>query len=182
MIHLDQKITLKEFALTVGKILKDAGIDAVLTGGAVVAIYTDHKYQSFDLDFITHSSLKDLEKAFEGTGFYREGRYFKHPETEFFIDFPAPPLSVGNEPVTEFREMVSGNQYLKLLTPTYCVMDRLAAYYHWNDPQALAQALMVARENEIDLKKIETWSREEGMGKKYGLFVTRTREKPISDK
>lgn len=177
MIHLDKDITLKGFAMRVGKILKDAGIDAVLTGGAVVSIYTHNQYRSFDLDFITHSPLKDLKKAFEGTGFYREGRYFKHPETEFFIDFPAPPLSVGNEPVTEFREMVSENQYLKLLTPTYCVMDRLAAYYHWNDPQALAQALMVARENEIDLERIEKWSREEGMGEKYGFFLLQYKKK-----
>lgn len=180
MIHLDKDITLKEFALKVGKILKDAGIDAVLTGGAVVSIYTGDKYRSFDLDFITHSSLKDLEKAFEGTGFYREGRYFKHPETEFFIDFPAPPISVGNAPVTEFREMVSANQYLKLLTPTHCVMDRLAAYYHWNDPQALNQALMVARENEIDFKSIETWSRDEGMGGKYGFFLSQYNKKQDS--
>jgi len=172
MIHFNRKITLKEFALRVGNILKQASIDAVLTGGAVVSIYTDNKYQSFDLDFITHSSLKDLEKAFKGTGFYHEGRYFKHPETEFFIDFPAPPLSVGNAPVTEFREIVSKNHYLKLLTPTHCVMDRLAAHYHWNDQQALVQALMVAWENAIDLKKIKEWSYEEGMKKKYEYFLS----------
>lgn len=74
MININKKTTLKELALIVGKVLKDANIDAVLTGGAVVSIYTDNKYQSFDLDFITHSSYKELERAFEGTGFYRDGR------------------------------------------------------------------------------------------------------------
>lgn len=172
MIHFNRKMTLKEFALRVGNILKGASVDAVLTGGAVVSIYTDNKYQSFDLDFITHSSLKDLEKVFEGTGFFREGRYFKHPETDFFIDFPAPPLSVGNKPVTEFREIISKNHYLKLLIPTHCVMDRLAAYYHWNDQQALAQALMVARENEIDFEEVKRWSVDEGMGDKYEYFFS----------
>jgi len=170
MIHINKKMTLKEFALLVGKILKDASIDAVLTGGAVVSIYTDNKYQSFDLDFITHSSLKELEKAFKGTGFYREGRFFKHPETDFFIDFPSPPVSVGNMPVNEFKEIVSKNQHLKLLTPTHCVMDRLAAYYHWNDQQALVQALMVAHENVIDLKRIKKWSIDEGMSDKFEYF------------
>jgi hypothetical protein len=165
-------MTLKEFALLVGKVLKQASIDAVLTGGAVVSIYTDNKYQSFDLDFITYSSMKDLENAFSGSGFYREGRYFKHPETSFFIDFPAPPLSVGKMPVKEFKEIVSKNQYLKLLTPTYCVMDRLAAYYHWNDRQALVQAQLVAEENKIDLRKIKKWSLDEGMSEKFDYFLS----------
>jgi len=170
MIHFNEKTSLKEFALQVGKILKDASIDAVLTGGAVVSIYTDNQYQSFDLDFITHSSMKELNEAFEGTGFYREGRYFKHPETYFFVDFPAPPLSVGNMPVNEFNEIISENQYLKLLTPTDCVMDRLASYYYWNDQQALGQALLVAKEKKVNFKKIEKWSIEEGMRDKFEYF------------
>ena len=172
MTRITKKTTLKELASWVGKILKDAGIDAVLSGGAVVSIYTDNKYESFDLDFITHSSYKELGKAFEHTGFKRDGRFFRHPQTDFFIDFPAPPLSVGNKPVTEFTEMKSKNRYLKLLTPTYCVMDRLAAYYHWNDQQALAQALMVVHEtdNDIDLEKLKEWSSEEGMEDKFEYF------------
>ena len=177
MIHLNKKMTLKEFALFVGKILKQASIDAVLTGGAVVSIYTDNKYQSFDLDFITYSSMKDLENALSGSGFYREGRYFKHPKTDFFIDFPAPPLSVGNMPVKEFKEIILKNQYLKLLTPTYCVMDRLAAYYYWNDRQALDQALMVARENEIHFQRIKKWSLDEGMDEKFDYFISLCKKK-----
>lgn len=172
MIHISKKMTLREFALLVGKILHAASIDAVLTGGAVVSIYTDNKYQSYDLDFITHSSLKELEKAFKGTGFYRDGRFFKHPETDFFIDFPAPPVSVGNMPVNEFKEIISKDQYLKLLTPTHCVMDRLAAYYHWNDQQALVQALMVAQKNEIDFKRIKQWSIDERMADKFEYFFS----------
>ena len=165
-------MTLKEFALKVGKILKDASIDAVLSGGAVVSIYTNNRYQSYDLDFITHSSLKELEKAFKGTGFYRDGRFFRHPDTDFFIDFPAPPVSVGNAPVTEFNEIVLKNQYLKLLTPTHCVMDRLAAYYHWDDQQALAQALMVAQENVIDFDQVKKWSVDEGMIDRFEYFFS----------
>jgi hypothetical protein len=172
MIRINRKMILKELAFQVGKILKEASIDAVLTGGAVVSIYTDSKYQSFDLDFITHSSLKELEKAFKGTGFYRDGRFFKHPETDFFIDFPAPPVSVGNTPVNEFKEIVTKDQYLKLLTPTHCVMDRLAAFYHWNDQQALVQALMVAQENEIDFERVKTWSFDERMGDKFEYFFS----------
>jgi hypothetical protein len=172
MIRITKKMTLKEIASRVGKILKDARIDAVLTGGAVVSIYTDNKYQSYDLDFITHSSFKELEKAFDGTGFYRDGRFFKHPQTDYFIDFPAPPVSVGNTPVTEFNEIITEHRYLKLLTPTHCVMDRLAAYFHWNDQQALSQALMVAHDNAIDFKTIKKWSDDEAMGDKFEYFFS----------
>ena len=170
MIKITGTTTLKELALIVGKILKDANIDAVLTGGAVVSIYTDHKYLSFDLDFITYSTYKELKKAFKGTGFYQDGRYFKHPETDFYVDFPAPPLSIGNKPIEIFHEIVMEDKYLKLLTPTHSAMDRLAAYYYWDDQQSFLQALMIAKKNTIDFEEIRTWSQEEGMIGKYNNF------------
>lgn len=171
MIRINSRTTLKTLAQVVGKILAEAGINAVLTGGAVVSIYTDNKYQSYDLDFVTYSSCTELEKALEDAGFYREGRLFRHPDTAFFLDFPAPPLSVGQRPVTVFNELKSDEGYLKLLTPTHCVMDRLAAFYHWNDPQSLTQALLVVRSQPVDLGEIRKWSIEEGMEDKYILFV-----------
>lgn len=173
MINVTKETSLKELAAIVGKILKDANIDAVLTGGAVVSIYTDNKYQSFDLGFITYSSYKELEEAFKGTGFYRDGRFFKHPETDFYIDFPAPPLAIGNKPINEFNEIISKNQYLKLLTPTHSVMDRLAAYYHWNDQQSLIQALMIVKDHIVDYAEIKEWSKKEGMEDKYEHFKKR---------
>ncbi len=179
MINIAKNTTLKELASIVGKILKNANIDAVLTGGAVVSIYTDNKYQSFDLDFITHSSYKELERAFEGTGFYRDGRFFKHTKTDFFIDFPAPPLAIGNKPIKEFNEIITKNQYLKLLTPTHCVMDRLAAYYYWDDQQSLIQALMIVNDNVVDFSEIKEWSNDEGMGEKYERFYKEYKRQKI---
>jgi len=166
-------ISLRELALRVGRVLKDAGIDGVLSGGAVVSIYTRTRYQSFDLDFITHSSLKDLEAVLSPLGFIRKGRLFMHPDTNFYLDFPAPPLSVGNRPVSEFKELRDGSGYLKLLTPTHCVMDRLAAYFHWNDHQALEQALMVARAQRIDMEEVRSWSEAEGMSDRFHTFHDR---------
>lgn len=176
-MKITKNISLKDLALIVGKVLFDADIDAVLTGGAVVSIYTDNMYQSFDLDFITHSSYKKLEKALMGTGFFREGRYFRHPETDFFIDFPAPPIAIGNKPIYDFNEIITDERYLKLLTPTHCVMDRLAAFYFWKDNQSLYQAVMVALKNEVNLKEIEEWSIDEGMLKKFNQFVSELKKK-----
>ena len=59
---------------------------------------------------------------------------------------------------------------LKLLSPTDCIKDRLAAYYHWNDIQSLDQAILVAKGNKIDLKEIERWSINEGMIDKFKIF------------
>ena len=50
---------------------------------------------------------------------------------------------------------------LSLLFPTDCVKDRLAAYYHWDDLQALEQAKLVARNHKINLEEIRRWSEVE---------------------
>jgi hypothetical protein len=71
-------------------------------------------------------------------------------------------LQVGRAPVESVRELETSTGLLRLLAPTECVMDRLAAYYHWRDPQSLDQAVQVALRQEIDLRRIEQWSRAEG--------------------
>ena len=55
-----ENISLKELAALVLDILREGGIDAILVGGACVSLYTDSEYQSYDLDFVTHASLKDI--------------------------------------------------------------------------------------------------------------------------
>ncbi|MCM2321988.1 MAG: hypothetical protein NDJ90_01865 [Oligoflexia bacterium] len=60
---------------------------------------------------------------------------------------------------------------LKLLTPTDCVKDRLAAYFHWNDRQGLNQAVAVAKSHPIDVADIKAWSKREGMGNKFQDFL-----------
>ena len=80
----------------------------------------------------------------------------------------AGPLSIGSEPVKEIATVQLSTGKLSLLSPTDCVKDRLAAYYHWNDLQCLEQAVMVALDNRIDLKEVERWSRVEN---KYQEFL-----------
>lgn len=170
---IDESTTLKELALIVGGRLKECKINAVLTGGAVVSIYTSNHYQSYDLDFISHDSDHEIASALKAIGFEKRGRYYINPCTSFYIEFPSPPLAIGNKPIFTFNEIKTDFGYLKLLTPTQCVMDRLAAYYHWNDQQTLSQAIMVATSNPIDLMEIKKWSEEEGSMEKYREFVGR---------
>ncbi|HNT27302.1 MAG TPA: nucleotidyltransferase [bacterium] len=170
-MKITAKTTIKDLALIVCGTLKKNGIDAVLTGGAVVSIYTGNRYRSNDLDFISSASMKAIEAALAAIGFTKnKGRYFTHHDTELFVEFPSPPLSVGDRPVREFNEITTRSGYLKLLTPTHCVMDRLAAFYFWNDRQSLEQAVMVARAQSVDMKEIGRWSKVEKMTAKFEEF------------
>ena len=107
--------------------------------------------------------MERIKEALEELGFLKEtGRYFSHPDTELLIEFPPGPLSIGNSPVSSIQTMIIGNSTLNLLTPTQCVMDRLAAFYHWDDIQSLKQAILVAALHDMDMEYIAEWSKNEG--------------------
>lgn len=110
MEQITETTTIEELAGIVSAALEAAGIYAVLSGGAVVSIYTNNEYD------------------------------------------------VGT---------------LRLLTPTQCVMDRLAAYFHWNDLQSLDQALMVASSHPVNLSRLEEWAKREGANEKLETFKKR---------
>ena len=114
-------------------------------------------------------------------GFHKEiGRYFSHPDTEILIEFPPGPLSIGNSPVSSVQTMLIENSTLNLLTPTQCVMDRLAAFYHWDDTQSLKQAVLVASLHDVDIECIAEWSRWEGMNVQFNRFKADLRRKITS--
>lgn len=164
-------LDLKQLACIICKTLKEKGIDAVLVGGACVSIYSDNRYQSSDLDFVTYEEMKPIENALVELGFKRTGRQFSHPECDYFIDFVNPPISIGHEAIHEFSTLKTSSGTLRLLSPTDCVKDRLASYFHWNDAQALEQALMVAERHNIDLKDLGRWAKVEGFEKQFVKFL-----------
>ncbi len=169
------KITKKSDIQTIASIVCDYllkhEIDAVLSGGAVVSIYTNNEYESKDLDFISSSSIKEIEKALSEIGFTKSsGRHFTHPETEYFVEFPKPPLAIGNLPIKKWATQNNKAGKLQLLTPTHSVMDRLAGYFHWNDKQNLDQALMIAKKHPIKIKEIESWAKNEDETEKFENF------------
>ena len=176
MNKITSETTLKELAFIVGKVLKDCSIDAVLVGGAVVSIYSDNKYESSDLDFISSDSVKSIEDALAKIGFKKKGRYFQHDDTEFFVEFPPSPVSIGNQIVREFSTLENEQGYLMLLLPTYSVMDRLASFYFWNDWQSLDQAILISKHQKIDFSKIKQWSQEEGELEKYEIFFQKLKK------
>lgn len=163
------EMSLAELAAYVSTHLKNSDVQAVLSGGACVTIYTQNDYQSFDLDFIENVSTpyKELKNIMQEIGFYPQNRYFSNPDTPYFIEFPSGPLSAGDEPMSEIIERRYDTGILTLISPTECVKDRLAAYYHWNDRQCLKQAVMVSIHEPINLSEIERWSAHEGKLKEF---------------
>ena len=158
-----------EVAAYVAEHLRQCGINVVLTGGSCVTIYTDNRYQSYDLDFIEEgrAGRKKISLVLKKIGFKERDRYFTHPDTPFFVEFPAGPLAIGDEPIHDVAQLEYATGTLRLLTCTDCVKDRLAHYYHWKDRQCLDQAVMVAAGSEVDLEEIERWSRHEGMEEEF---------------
>lgn len=163
-------MSLQDFAITVAQALKEKNIDVILTGGAVVSIYSEGKYVSKDADFLSETDYQTIKKAMFDLGFKSLGKDFYHDDCSFAAEFPGYELVIGDEPMKPEGKIKSGNFTLRLLSPTQCVMDRLAAFYHWKDRQSLQQAIMVAKNHPVKLKAIEAWSKKEGMSDRYEVF------------
>jgi len=162
-----------ELAAFIQDALQADGIPVVLSGGSAVSFYSNNKYVSKDLDLINAGFARRsrIKSVMENLDFSEKGRYFIHPETTFFIEFPDGPLSVGEEPVKEISEFELATGTLRVLSPTDCVKDRLCAFYFWNDLQGLEQAILVTKIQQVDLKEIKRWSKVEGKEKEFKAFT-----------
>jgi len=170
-MKISKKMSIGEFAALVASHLESKGISTVLTGGAVVSIYTENKYMSYDADFISPTDHKTISTAMQELGFEKHGKEFSHKQTDFFVEFPSGPLAIGDELVQAEAELEFNGHKLRLLSPTQSVMDRLAAYFHWNDLQCLDQAIWIAEKQPIQIFKIREWAKREGEKNKFNIFL-----------
>lgn len=168
-------MSLGELAAFIDTHLRKKSINVVLSGGASVAIYSNHKYVSKDLDFIGRFSIdhKKVESAMLEIGFERQGRYYHHPDTLYFAEFISGPPTVGQDPISEIHEVEMITGIVRIISPTDSVKDRLAAFYHWGDQQSLEQALLISKSNEIDMESVESWSIREGKKDEFGEYKRR---------
>ncbi len=157
--------TAVELAALVSQALEAAGIQATLSGGGAVSMYTDNEYKSEDLDFVTAERRDRLSAALEPLGFTlaSDRRHFTHPGTGLFLEFPPAPLEFGSRVVQhdDIPRMNTPWGPLRVISPTLCVMDRLAAYWHWNDRQSWDQAVLVARHQDVDYAELVAYATDE---------------------
>ena len=158
---INTRTTLEELAALVCSTLEAHGISVVLSGGAVVSIYSNAEYVSYDLDFIQTGLATRVDEAMTSLGFQKKGRHWGHPKTKYFIEFPSGPVAIGEKTIRKFAERRTRLGTLRLLPPTECVMDRLTWYIHMTDMQCLEQAVQVASRQPIDLRRIKSWARGE---------------------
>lgn len=167
-----KKEDIRKLAAQVCGRLNENGIDAVLVGGACVSIYTQNEYESSDLDFVVEAGLKQIDKVLAGLDFSRKsGRHYERSGGDYFIEFVAAPVSIGNEIVKNIKKLKTRFGVIKMLSPTDSVRDRLAAFFHWNDHQSLEQAVMIARKTGVNLAGIGAWAKREGKKKEFEVFV-----------
>jgi hypothetical protein len=158
---------MRELAVLVSQTLERAGITATLSGGGAVSMYSDNEYQSHDLDFVSSERLKTIGDAITPLGFRRVGkvRQFEHPDTQWYVEFPPGPLAFGETVIASDEAPVLETEYglLRIITPTHCVMDRIAAYVYWQDNQSLNQAAMVASRQNVDWLALYEWAKRDGI-------------------
>ena len=108
-------------------------------------------------------------------GFKREQDRYVHEQSDVFVEFPTGPLAIGEDahirPISRRQKQLN----LRLLSATDSCRDRLAAFYHWKDRQALAVALEIVRLNRVDLAKIRAWSAAEGAAEGFEEFQAQRR-------
>jgi hypothetical protein len=153
MAEITRATSLQELAVIVSEALERAGIIATLSGGSAVSIYSDNRYQSHDLDFVTLAAPARLQPVVASLGFVQteSRRLYAHPQTEWLLEFPSGPLGFGQTIVdgSQLETLPTPWGSLRVITPTLCVMDRLAAFCHWGDRQCWEQ--------------LQAWAMQEGL-------------------
>lgn len=172
--------TLRDVIQIVSRALHDAGIRAVLTGGASASIHSDGSYLSYDLDYILQSrhTVAHLDRAMASAGFGRRGDTYVHPASAFFVEFPRGPLAIGDDDLVDPVEIRVGATKILMLSPTDACRDRLAAFYHWQDRQSLDTAVKIARRRKVNLSAIRRWSEAEGKTPQFEAFQRALRTAP----
>ena len=68
-----------------------------------------------DLDFIEVGlySRAVITMCMCSLGFVEMNRYFKHSDTDLLVEFPAAPLGIGNEPITEYEEITTSVGWIR---------------------------------------------------------------------
>jgi len=161
---IDRTTPRERLVAIVAGALHHHGIEVVLVGGSVAAIYSSEKYVTYDLDFVLWAPLERVAAVLAPLGFRMNGRLARHAESDFVLDFVSSPVLVGHKYVSDemlVKRRTPDGAY-RLLSPLDCVLDRLSAFLYYEDRQGLEQAVAIARRRRVSLAEVRRWTREEG--------------------
>ncbi|MGE0197984.1 MAG: hypothetical protein AB7N99_04885 [Simkaniaceae bacterium] len=148
-----QQISLEDLAGYISEKLRQKGIDVILVGGGCVTIYSNNRYQSYDLDFVTYEDMSKVRKVLMGEGFKEKNRYFKHHKCPYIIEFVTPPVAIGKDPIHHFERIKTKLGTIKLLRLEDSVKDRLASFFTGTIERDLNKLwISVLREKLISMK------------------------------
>lgn len=185
MKKITDDTTLQELAVIVSSTLEKSGIVGTLSGGGAVSIYSNNAYESADLDFVTSEGKKALQRAVGDIGFTSKdgSRMFEHPDTQWYIEFPAGPLGFGDAYISAEDIPLLKTMYgeLRIITPTLSVIDRLAAFWYHFDRQTWDQAIEVGKRHSIDCDYVYDWTKKEKQNKEQIDKLRNFCEKGIDD-
>jgi len=147
--------------------LENAGIHSVLVGGAALAIHTEGRYHTSDLDLVPDDLMRrEVPEILHSLGFAAQrNRKFVHPECPHLtVRFPMAPVEIGGELPGEFDEVEVYGRQLRILSASDCVKDRLASYAHLRSPRFLDQAFLICQHQpaRVDLGHVEHWCEGNG--------------------
>ncbi|MFH1654401.1 MAG: hypothetical protein ABIE74_10170 [Pseudomonadota bacterium] len=168
-----EKTAVGELAGLFSSWLKECGFDVVLVGRACAAVHAGNMMHVDRFDFMMENfPIEEVQSKLKKFGFRPvDLRTFKRSDCPYTLNFPAPPVTVGDELVTEYTKVKSKYGEYKLLNATDCVRCRLTTYYRWGDEEALSDALQIAVKKKIDIKLVERWSAREWAMEKFREFL-----------
>ncbi len=164
-------MSMEAFATAVCEGLRKANVHAVLTGGAVVAIYSRNKFRSPGADFVSPSDDGRIEDAMTRMGFKKKGKAFAHSKVKFTVAFSGRSIEIGGSIVREWDTRVGRDGTLHLLRPAECVMDRLADHFTVKGSRSREQAVWIAKKQKVDLVPVERWATGAGHEEDYREFA-----------
>jgi hypothetical protein len=157
----------------VARALREADVEAVLTGGATAALHSGGSFHSYDLDFILVRGGRrdDLDRAMERIGFRRRGDHYASPRQDYLVEFPPGPLAIGSDTSIKPVRIIVDRTVVRGLSATDSCLDRLAAWIHWRDRGSRLVALEIATRNRVNVSRIRSWCQAEGAADEGERFL-----------
>ena len=154
------------------------GIETILVGGAVAAIYSDGIYKSGDLDLVLKNYVEGkITPLMKEIGFKQSsGRHYVHPKCDKYIEFMFGPVGIGDDVKIKPDIKNVDGQKLYIYSPTDCIRDRLASYIHFKARECLDQAALVAQRFPFNSSKVKAWCKSEGAPEVFEELIDKVKK------